>query len=271
MGANLMKKRMFIRIALASMLIQGMPVQNVYAEGMGDPNDVETPEDIEQDEPDLTEEQEQYSIQLSNAGITDSSGNVIDTRDYEEGTEIHLVYIPEDSERDEFVNWVVFTASGTQIAVNNNTFQMPAENVSVEAEFKRYYFITVTGGKTDKQKALAGETVSITSNKIKDNEAFQGWTVENGNAVFADAKNASTTFVMPEEDVTVKGQIGLANGFKVIGGKTYYYTNGNKATGWKKVSGKWYYFDASGIMQTGWKKISNKWYYMDAKGIMQTG
>ncbi len=64
------------------MLIQGMPAQNVYAEGMGDPNDVETPEDIEQDEADLTEEQEQYSIQLSNAGITDSSGNVIDTRDF---------------------------------------------------------------------------------------------------------------------------------------------------------------------------------------------
>lgn len=52
-----------------------------------------------------------------------------------------------------------------------------------------------------------------------------------------------------------------------------YKTSGSNvvANGWKKIGGKWYYFNASGIMQTGWLKYKNKWYYLSSGGNMATG
>jgi len=276
------RKKLLINILLAGMLVQGMPVQTVYAEEMDEQSEAEITETAEQDESVVSEETElqftegyaepkQFRINLDNAAIADAEGNIIEERSILEGTDIYLVYIPEDSDRDEFVNWDVYTETGNRIQVKNNSFRMPSENVYVEAEFNRYFFISITGGKADKQKAIAGETVSISLNKLGDNEDFQGWVSGTGNVSFADSKSTSTSFVMPVEDVTVTGKVVKANGFKVIDGKTYYFSNGIKATGWKAINNQWYYFESNGVMVIGWKKISNKWYYFKASGVMVTG
>jgi len=276
------RKKLLINILLAGMLVQGMPVQTVYAEEMDEQSEAEITETAEQDESVVSEETElqftegyaepkQFRINLDNAAIADAEGNIIEERPILEGTDIYLVYIPEDSDRDEFVNWDVYTETGNRIQVKNNSFRMPSENVYVEAEFNRYFFISITGGKADKQKAIAGETVSISLNKLGDNEDFQGWVSGTGNVSFADSKSTSTSFVMPVEDVTVTGKVVKANGFKVIDGKTYYFSNGIKATGWKAINNQWYYFESNGVMVIGWKKISNKWYYFKASGVMVTG
>ena len=81
-------------------------------------------------------------------------------------------------------------------------------------------------------------------------------------------------------------------GWKVEGGKTYYYENGQKIKGAKKIDGSWYYFNTStGVMHTGWRtigkdkayyhtdgklalgstKISGSWYYFKNDGLMHTG
>ena len=50
-------------------------------------------------------------------------------------------------------------------------------------------------------------------------------------------------------------------GWKTSGGKKYYYKNGKRLTGFRKI-GKWYYcFDSSGAMRTGWVRVSNKFRY----------
>jgi len=50
-------------------------------------------------------------------------------------------------------------------------------------------------------------------------------------------------------------------------GKTYYYNaNGEKATGLKKLKGRYYHFDKKGILyKKGWKTIKSNKYYFDKK------
>ena len=61
------------------------------------------------------------------------------------------------------------------------------------------------------------------------------------------------------------------NGWKTVGGKSYFYVNNVKTVGWKAINKKQYYFDKNGVMQTGLKTINKKTYYFNAKGVMQTG
>ena len=57
--------------------------------------------------------------------------------------------------------------------------------------------------------AMAGTEVTITAGEASANHYFSGWTVSPENAVtFADQTNATTTFVMPAEDVTITANYG---------------------------------------------------------------
>ena len=62
--------------------------------------------------------------------------------------------------------------------------------------------------------------------------------------------------------------------FKTIDGNRYYFdANGYRATGWKKIGGKYYYFvKKTGVMKKGWLTLSGKKYYLDPDtGARQTG
>ncbi len=61
--------------------------------------------------------------------------------------------------------------------------------------------------------------------------------------------------------VTVKAA--AKKGFVKKSGKWYYYKNGKKVTGLKKLSGKYYYFDKKGVMASGKKTISGFTYYFN--------
>ena len=54
-------------------------------------------------------------------------------------------------------------------------------------------------------------------------------------------------------------------------GNRYYYENGQKVIGEKKINGKWYYFDKKGIMKTGWHSFTNKKVYYGSDGVMVKG
>lgn len=66
----------------------------------------------------------------------------------------------------------------------------------------------------------------------------------------------------------VKGK--LANGWKKIGDKQYYYKSGKKLTGWQVISEKTYYLGEDGAKQKGLVTIDGFRYYLK-KGVMQTG
>lgn len=60
-------------------------------------------------------------------------------------------------------------------------------------------------------------------------------------------------------------------GFVTEGGKTYYYDNGRKVTGWQTINGSRYYFLDNGEAADGWVKDGPAdWYYF-SDGKMQTG
>lgn len=59
-------------------------------------------------------------------------------------------------------------------------------------------------------------------------------------------------------------------GFVTEGGKTYYYENGKKVTGWKTIRGTDYYFLKDGSAAEGWEKIGPDTYYF-SDGKMVTG
>lgn len=75
-----------------------------------------------------------------------------------------------------------------------------------------------------------------------------------------------------------KGWIDM-NGWQKENGKWYFYVNGKKTTGWKKINWKnadrWFFFDKDGVMVTGWREITykgaKKWFWFDENGVMATG
>lgn len=84
------------------------------------------------------------------------------------------------------------------------------------------YDITVTGGKatdsenTEKTKAAAGTTVTITADAAPDGMEFDKWVVESGEITLADANNSITTFVMPEAAVSIKAVYKTASGIQNV-------------------------------------------------------
>ena len=71
--------------------------------------------------------------------------------------------------------------------------------------------------------------------------------------------------------VQLEGNSRSKNGWEKEGTIWYYYENGQKAVGWKKLNGSWYHLQADGTMTTGWLKDGSKWYYLKSSGEMQTG
>ena len=177
--------------------------------------------------------------------------------------------------------------------------------VNAEAPVTKYT-VTITNGTGDGQYAK-GETVTITADAPAAGKKFKEWTATGG-VTFADGKSATTTFIMPEQAVTVaatyenisSGSGSSGSGSSSGGGSssdstsvtahwsenstnwTYTKSDGSLARDeWQLLNYngqmKWYHFGSDTKMDTGWLKDSTgSWYYLNAnsdgqKGAMTTG
>ena len=59
------------------------------------------------------------------------------------------------------------------------------------------------------------------------------------------------------------------NGWKIQNGKWFYYENGKKVVGPKKINNDWYYFDEEGVMfDSGWRKDGEYTFYYNSNGTL---
>lgn len=96
----------------------------------------------------------------------------------------------------------VFTVlyDGGEKATANISFTVNAAS-SEEQPPVPVYTITVVGGTADVTASEYGKTISITANAPAEGKVFSSWT--SSDVSFADANAATTTFVMPDGNVTV--------------------------------------------------------------------
>lgn len=86
---------------------------------------------------------------------------------------------------------------------------------------------------------------------------------ESNSASGSNSSTASTTTNTAESSINIeKNQDGST---KLVD------KNGQAATGWQQLNGKWYLADSNGIAQTGWKQADGKWYLLNTDGVMTTG
>ena len=103
-----------------------------------------------------------------------------------------------------FTGWTFSdNITGADSSSANTTFTMPAGNVTVTANFKQVYTVTVNasaGGTAtaDKTTAVAGEAVTLTATPDSGYH-FDGWRVVSGSVTIQDNK-----FTMPAENVEIQ-------------------------------------------------------------------
>ena len=181
-----------------------------------------------------------YTLTLPE-GVTAKTNGISDTRFY--AGEMVTVTAPEDTNTKKFEKW---TFSGTEPTglpdgwqtSNTFTFKMPAGNVTLTADYKQLYNLTVTGGTivngTNTGNYLPGTEVTVAftgSTGIEDQ--FEKWT-GGENIIKADPADwqskPSFSFTMPAGNVTLKAECKTVYNVSVDEGRGSFTVNGAART-----------------------------------------
>ena len=154
-----------------------------------------------------------YAVTVTGGTATVAAGTPI-TRAME-GVEVAVTAQTPDGKH--FVKWVV-KAGGVTLANETSattTFTMPANDVTIEAEFAETpveaYTLTVIKGTASvaagtpiTDKIEQNTVVTVTADAPEAGKVFDKWVVLEGNVTLADATKATTTFTMPGNDVKLE-------------------------------------------------------------------
>ena len=154
-----------------------------------------------------------YAVTVTGGTATVAAGTPI-TRAME-GVEVTVTAQAPDGKH--FVKWVV-KAGGITLANETSattTFTMPANDVTIEAEFAENpveaYTLTVIKGTASvaagtpiTDKIEQNTVVTVTADAPEAGKVFDKWVVLEGNVTLADATKATTTFTMPGNDVKLE-------------------------------------------------------------------
>ena len=154
-----------------------------------------------------------YAVTVTGGTATVAAGTPI-TRAME-GVEVTVTAQAPDGKH--FAKWVV-KAGGITLANETSattTFTMPANDVTIEAEFAENpveaYTLTVIKGTASvaagtliTDKVEQNTVVTVTADAPEAGKVFDKWVVLEGNVTLADATKATTTFTMPGNDVKIE-------------------------------------------------------------------
>ena len=112
-----------------------------------------------------------------------------------------------EPEGKQFKGW---STSADGSVISGTTYEVSSDTTFYAIWESKEYSIIVTDGKatigagSEISKAVQGTTITLTANAAPDGKVFDKWVVESGSATLEDANSETTTFIMPDSEVSVK-------------------------------------------------------------------
>jgi len=112
-----------------------------------------------------------------------------------------------EPEGKQFKGW---STSADGSVISGTTYEVSSDTIFYAIWENKEYSIIVTNGKatigagSEISKAAQGTTITLTANAAPDGKVFDKWVVESGNTTLEDANSETTTFIMPDSEVSVK-------------------------------------------------------------------
>ena len=112
-----------------------------------------------------------------------------------------------EPEGKQFKGW---STSADGSVISGTTYEVSSDTTFYAIWESKEYSIIVTDGKatigagSKISKAAQGTTITLTANAAPDGKVFDKWVVESGNTTLEDANSETTTFIMPDSEVSVK-------------------------------------------------------------------
>ena len=112
-----------------------------------------------------------------------------------------------EPEGKQFKGW---STSADGSVISGTTYEVSSDTTFYAIWESKEYSIIVTDGKatigagSEISKATQGTTITLTANVAPDGKVFDKWVVESGNTTLEDANSETTTFIMPDSEVSVK-------------------------------------------------------------------
>ena len=100
--------------------------------------------------------------------------------------------------------------------ISGTTYEVSSDTTFYAIWESKEYSIIVTDGKatigagSEISKAAQGTTITLTANAAPDGKVFDKWVVESGSTTLEDANSETTTFIMPDSEVSVKATYKIA-------------------------------------------------------------
>ena len=193
-----------------------------------------------------------YTLTVDGGTIVGGNG---DTGNYLPGTEVTIVFTESGDTTKQFEKWTYTGTApakpdGGWTAANDSTsktftFKMPAGDVSLKADYKQLYNLTVTGGTIvdgngDTGNYLPGTEVTVVFTESGDiTKQFEKWTYtgtapakpDGGWTAANDSTSKTFTFKMPAGNVTLKADYMQLYNLTVTGGTIVDENEPSKTTG----------------------------------------
>ena len=112
-----------------------------------------------------------------------------------------------EPEGKQFKGW---STSADGSVISGTTYEVSSDTTFYAIWENKEYSVIVTDGKatigagSEISKAVQGTTITLTANAAPDGKVFDKWVVESGSTTLEDANSETTTFIMPNSEVSVK-------------------------------------------------------------------
>ena len=188
-----------------------------------------------------------YNLTVTGGTIVDESGEPSKTTgNYLPGTEVTIQFTESTGIENQFKQWKSTdtepkapTAGWPEDGWQNSkkfTFKMPTGNVTLEAEYKTVYNVSVDGGKgtilvngVPGNRALAGNQITVTETGTDEHHLFSSWQLTSSTLLVSPEDGwehkPSFTFTMPAGNVTLKADYKQLYDLTVNGGTIVNGTN----------------------------------------------